>query len=83
MLHGYKCDYKKQVNEDLLDNSVSEIIIKLVRNPKFASMMQDKINMQVDTTAIEQELANYEKSSLRHLFPRYSSMTSVSPTVSG
>ena len=24
-------------------------------------MMQDKINMQVDTTAIEQELANYEK----------------------
>ena len=61
MLHGYKCDYKKQINEDLLDNSVSEIIIKLVRNPKFASMMQDKINMQVDTSAIEQELANYEK----------------------
>ena len=61
MLHGYKCDYKKQINEDLLDNSVSEIIIKLVRNPKFASMMQDKINMQVDTTAIEQELANCEK----------------------
>lgn len=61
MLHGYKCDYKKQINEDLLDNSVSEIIIKLVRNPKFASMMQDKINTQVDTSAIEQELANYEK----------------------
>ena len=61
MLHGYKCDYKKQINEDLLDNSVSEIIIKLVRNPKFVSMMQDKINMQVDTAAIEQELANYEK----------------------
>ena len=33
----------------------------LVRYPKFASMMQDKINMQVDTSAIEQELANYEK----------------------
>lgn len=61
MNRGYKCDYKKQINEDLLDNSVSEIIIKLVRNPKFASMMQDKINMQVDTSAIEQELANYEK----------------------
>lgn len=61
MNRGYKCDYKKQINEDLLDNSVSEIIIKLVRNPKFASMMQDKINMQVDTFAIEQELANYEK----------------------
>lgn len=61
MNRGYKCDYKKQINEELLDNSVSEIIIKLVRNPKFASMMQDKINMQVDTFAIEQELANYEK----------------------
>lgn len=61
MNRGYKCDYKKQINEELLDNSVSEIIIKLVSNPKFASMMQDKINMQVDTTAIEQELANYEK----------------------
>ena len=61
MNRGYKCDYKKQINEELLDNSVSEIIIKLVSNPKFAAMMQDKINMQVDTTAIEQELANYEK----------------------
>lgn len=61
MNRGYKCDYKKQINEELLDNSVSEIIIKLVSNPKFASMMQDKINMQIDTTAIEQELANYEK----------------------
>lgn len=61
MNRGYKCDYKKQINEELLDNSVSEIIIKLVSNPKFASMMQDKINMQVDTSAIEQELANYEK----------------------
>ena len=45
----------------MLDNSVSEIIIKLARNPKFASMMQDKISLQVDTAAIEQELANYEK----------------------
>lgn len=61
MDRGYKCDYKKQINEELLDNSVSEIIIKLVSNPKFATMMQDKINMQVDTTAIEQELTNYEK----------------------
>ncbi len=58
---GYSCNYKKQINEELLDNSVSEIIIKLVSNPKFATMMQDKINMQVDTTAIEQELTNYEK----------------------
>ncbi len=61
MQRGHKCDYKRQINEELLDDSVAEIITKLVSNPKFAAMMQDKINMQVDTTAIEQELANYEK----------------------
>ncbi len=60
MDRGYKCDYKKQINEELLDDSVAEIISKLVSNPKFAAMMQKKINMQVDTTAIEQELENYE-----------------------
>lgn len=61
MQRGYKCDYKKQISEELLDNSISEIIIKLVSNPKFSAMIQNKINMQVDTTAIEQEIANYEK----------------------
>ena len=61
MQRGYKCDYKKQINEELLDNSVAEIIIKLVSNPKFADMMREKINMQVDTSVIEQELHNYEK----------------------
>jgi len=61
MQRGHKCDYKRQINEELLDDSVAEIITKLVSNPKFAAMMQDKINMQVDTTAIEQELRNYEK----------------------
>ncbi len=61
MDRGYKCDYKKQINEELLDNSVAETIIKLASNPKFASLMQEKINMKVDTTAIEQELSNYEK----------------------
>ena len=61
MDRGYKCDYRKQINEELLDSSVAETIIKLASNPKFASMMQEKINMKVDTTAIEQELSNYEK----------------------
>ena len=30
-------------------------------NPKFAAIMQEKINRKVDTTAIDGELANYEK----------------------
>lgn len=61
MTRGHKCDYKKQINEELIDSAVSEVIKKLVSNPKFAGLMRDKINMQVDTTELEQEIANYEK----------------------
>lgn len=61
MTRGHKCDYKKQIREELMDDAVAEIIVKLVSNPKFADMMQQKINMKVDTSAIEQEIANYEK----------------------
>lgn len=61
MTRGHKCDYKKQINEELLDSAVAEVIVKLVSNPKFAAMKQEKINMKVDTAAIEQEIANYDK----------------------
>ena len=42
-----------------MDDAVAEVIAKLVGNPKFAAMMQEKINMKVDTTAIEQEISAY------------------------
>lgn len=61
MQRGHKCDYKKQIREELLDDAVAEVIVKLVSNPHFAEMMQEKINMKVDTTAIDQEITNYEK----------------------
>jgi len=61
MQRGHKCDYRKQIREELLDDAVAEVIVKLVSNPHFASMMQEKINMKVDTTAIDQEITNYEK----------------------
>ena len=61
MTRGHKCDYKKQVREELLDDAVAEVIVKLVGNPKFAAMMQKKINSQVDTAAIDTELASNEK----------------------
>ena len=67
MLDGHKCTYKKQIQEEVLDDAVAEVIIKLVSNPDFASMMQKKINMKVDTSALEQEIANYEKQ-LRQLY---------------
>ena len=61
MTRGHKCDYKKQINEDVLDAAVVEVITKLVANPRFASMMQEKINMKVDTTVIDQEITVLEK----------------------
>ena len=61
MQRGHKCDYRKQIREELLDDAIAEVIVKLVSNPHFAAMMQEKINMKVDTTAIDQEITNYEK----------------------
>lgn len=61
MQRGHKCDFRKQISEELLDGAVAEVIIKLVSNPKFASMMQEKIDRKVDIMAISQEIANYEK----------------------
>ena len=50
----------------LLDDAVAEVVAKLVSNPKFASMMQQKINMKVDTSAIDQEIGNHEKQLRQH-----------------
>ena len=61
MTRGHKCDYKKQIREELLDDAVAEVIIKLVSNPKFAAVMQEKINSKVDTAIIDAELADFEK----------------------
>ena len=66
MLRGHKCDFKKQIREELLDSAVAEVIVKLVSNPKFAAMMQEKINRKVDTTEIDQEIQNCEKQLRQH-----------------
>ena len=44
-----------------MDDAVAEVIVKLVGNPKFAAMMQEKINCKVDTVTIDGELADFEK----------------------
>lgn len=61
MTRGHKCDYKKQINEEMLDGAVVEVIRTLVSNKKFAGMMKQKINLEVDTAALDQEIANYER----------------------
>lgn len=61
MTRGHKCDYKKQIHEEMLDEAVAEVIKRLVSNKKFADLMKQKINMEVDTSALDQEIAAYEK----------------------
>ena len=58
---GYKCTYRKQLNEEKLNNAVAEVISNMVGNPKFAKVMQNKINFKVDTRAIDTEIENYQK----------------------
>ena len=60
MIRGHKCTFSKQIREELLDDAVAEVIVKIVSNPKFASMMQEKINMKVDTSEIEKEIDNLD-----------------------
>ena len=67
MTRGHKCDYKKQINEELIDSAVSEVIKKLVSNPKFAGLMRDKINMQVDITELEQEKLIWKIDCIKHM----------------
>ena len=57
----------KRAHEEMLDASVAEVISKLVSNPKFSDLIRNKINMEVDTSALDQEIENY-KIQLRKLY---------------
>ena len=63
MTRGHKCDYKKQVHEEMLDASVADVI----SNPKFSDLIRNKINMEVDTGVLDQEIENY-KIQLRKIY---------------
>lgn len=58
---GHSCDYKKQWNEDRINDTVAEVVKGLVKNPKFADIIKEKINLKVDTKEVERELGNCEK----------------------
>lgn len=58
---GHKCDYHRQWSEEKIDGAVSEIIRKLVNNPRFSEVMKTKVNTSVDTNEAKKELANAKK----------------------
>lgn len=61
IMDGHYCDYKKQWREDKVNAAVEEVIIKLVHNPQFESIICDKINAKIDLTELEKELAGLKK----------------------
>ncbi len=67
LTRGHKCTYRKQLSEEKLDSAVAEVISKMVSNPKFASVMQSKINMKVDTREIDTEIENYAKQLTKYI----------------
>ena len=75
MTRGHKCDYRRQVHEEMLDAAVAEVISKLVSNPQFSDLIRSKINMEVDTGTLDQEIANHEKQ-LKQLYHNKDSILS-------
>ena len=65
-IDGHHCTYKKQWNEDKVNDAVAEIIGKLVNNPTFENEIRTKIGNSLDTKDLEKEHTNL-KEQLRQL----------------
>ena len=56
---GRKCDYTKQIREELVENEVVSAISELVDNPTFAKEIKKRIGTKIDTEEIDKEIVNY------------------------
>lgn len=56
---GRVCNYKKQVNKEIVEREVIAAISELVNNPVFANEIKNRIGTQIDTVEINKELSNY------------------------
>ena len=60
-IDGHHCTYKKQWNEDKVNDAVAEIIGKLVNNQKFENEIRTKIGNSLDTKDLEKEHTNLKE----------------------
>ncbi len=58
---GHKCDYKKQIHQDKLNNSVEEILFKMVCNPKFKSAITEKLRSKIDIDELQSQMNTLKK----------------------
>lgn len=57
---GHHCDYKASLRKTDIEPLVIEAVKELVSDKYFAKEIEKRIGVQIDTTAIDKELANYE-----------------------
>lgn len=58
---GHHCDYKASLRKTDIEPLVIEAVKELVSDKYFAKEIEKRIGVQIDTTAIDKELANYER----------------------
>ena len=58
---GHKCEWKRQVSCKLIDRSVEQIILSLVNDENFASVMKELIGQQLDTEALTEKMNRTQK----------------------
>lgn len=58
---GHKCDWHRQLNQEVVNEAVADVIKKLVDNPRFAEVIKTKIDMRIDTKEAEADLENAKK----------------------
>ena len=56
---GHKCNYTKQIREELVENEVIGAINELIDNPTFAKEIKKRIGTKIDTEEIDKEIINY------------------------
>ena len=61
---GHHCDYSSNLKKSDIEPLIVEIIKELVQDESFASEIKRRIGIKIDTTKLEQEIANYEISHL-------------------
>lgn len=60
MERGHHCDYSSNLKKSDIEPLIVEIIKELVQDESFASEIKRRIGIKIDTTKLEQEIANYE-----------------------
>ena len=58
-VRGHKCDYTKQIREEIIESEVIGAIGELVDNPTFAKEIKKRIGTKIDTNEIDKEITNY------------------------